>query len=109
MKYLFLLALFTFVAVLAYRRARPYIAAARRVLGVFRDAQRLSSDDRSGAPHPRPKRAGEKLARCRVCGTWLPASRALTLRNSPDAYCSHACLERAAAGEPAKKRAGRAS
>ena len=109
MKYLFLLALFALLVAFAYRRARPYIAAARRVLGVFRDAQRISSDDPAGAVPRRQKRAGEKLARCRVCGTWLPASRALTLRNSPDPYCSHACLERAAAGEPAKKRAGRAS
>jgi hypothetical protein len=108
MKYLFLLALFALVVALVYWRVRPYVAAARRFLNLFRDAQRITSDDPATAPR-RPARAGEKLARCRVCATWLPASRALTLRNSPDVYCSHACLERAAAGEPAKKRAGGAS
>ncbi|MCA1630825.1 MAG: hypothetical protein LC774_10910 [Acidobacteria bacterium] len=92
MKYFFVLSLFALLLALAYWRARPYIAAARRFLGVFRDAQRLSSDyQATGAPR-RPSRAGEKLARCAVCGTWLPASRALALRNSPDPYCSTACL-----------------
>ncbi|HVG28425.1 MAG TPA: hypothetical protein VM864_01760 [Pyrinomonadaceae bacterium] len=109
MKYLFVLALVSLLLALAYWRARPYIAAGRRLLNVFRDAQRLASDDPAASAPRRPNRAGEKLARCRVCGTWLPASRALTLRHSPDAYCSHACLERAAAGEPAKKRAGGSS
>jgi hypothetical protein len=109
MKYLFVLALFTLVLALAYRRARPYVAAARRFLNVFRDAQRLASDGHATAAPRRSTRAGEKLARCASCGIWLPASRALALPNSPDFYCSHACLERAAAGEPAKKRAGRAS
>jgi hypothetical protein len=109
MKYLFVLALFLLVVALAYRSGRPYIAAARRFLNVFRDAQRLASDDPATAPRRRAARAAEKLSRCAICGTWLPASRALTLRNAPDLYCSHACLERAAAGEPAEKRAGGAS
>jgi hypothetical protein len=109
MKYLLVLAIFLLLLALAYRRARPYIVAAQRLLGVFRDAQRLSTDDATtAATRRRPTRAGEKLSRCAICGTWLPASRALTLRNTSDLYCSHACLERAAAGEPAKKRAGRA-
>jgi hypothetical protein len=110
MKFLFVLALLAFLFALVYRRVRPYVTAARRFHNVFRDAQRLASDDQeTAAPRRQSTRAGEKLSRCSICGTWLPASRALTLRNSPDLYCSHACLERAAAGEPAKKRPREAS
>ena len=92
MKYLFALALLALLLALAYRRARPYVAAARRFLDLFRDARRLTSNDPVATAQRRPGRAGEKLARCAACGTWLPASRALTLRNSPDPYCSAACL-----------------
>ncbi|HEX8160552.1 MAG TPA: hypothetical protein VF538_01535 [Pyrinomonadaceae bacterium] len=106
MKYLLLFGLFVLAFTLIYWRVRPYLVAAQRFLGFFRDAQRIAPDDAGRAAPRRPARAGEKLSRCAICGTWLPASRALTLRNSPDLYCSHACLERAAAGEPAKKRAG---
>lgn len=109
MKYLFVLALFALLLALVYRRVRPYLIAARRFHNVFRDAQRLASNDPANAAPRRSTRAGEKLSRCSICGTWLPASRALTLRNSPDLYCSHACLERAATGEPAKRHAGGAS
>jgi hypothetical protein len=93
MKYLFVLALFLLVVALAYRSARPYIIAARRFLNLFRDAQRLSPDDTANAPQRRSStRAPEKLARCATCGTWLPASRALVLRTSPDLYCSPDCI-----------------
>lgn len=109
MKYLFVLTLLAFALALVYRRVRPYISAARRFHNVFRDSQRLASDDHTNYAPPRSTRAGEKLARCAHCGTWLPASRALTSRNTPGIYCSHDCLGRAAAGEPVKKRAGGAS
>jgi hypothetical protein len=95
MKYLLLLALFALVVFLVYRRLKPYINTARRVLGFVRDARNLSTDAPSAATK-RASRAGEKLLRCETCGTWLPISRALTLRGSANAYCSHACLERAA-------------
>ena len=106
MKYLFVLALLVLLLALVYRSARPYLVAARRLLDIFRDAQRLTPDDRGNAAPRRPSRAGEKLARCSICATWFPASRALSIRNSPAVYCSSGCVERAAIGEPAKKRAG---
>jgi hypothetical protein len=109
MKFLFILTLLAFAFALVYRRVRPYVNAARRFHHVFRDAQRLASDDHATAPRRQSTRAVETLSRCSICDTWLPASRALTLRNSPDLYCSHACLERAAAGEPAKRRSREAS
>ena len=98
MKYLFVLLLFTVVAFLVYWRLRPYIRAARRFLGVVREANRVrTSAAQSDLPRQnrRETAAAEKLARCAACGTWLPASRAVSLR-AGTTYCSHACLERAA-------------
>ena len=98
MKYVFILALFAAVAFLIYWRLRPYIRGLRRFLGVLRDVRRM----REGVPPggiPRqssPKKASnEKLLRCAACGTWMPASRAVSLRGGAT-YCSHTCLERAA-------------
>ena len=98
MKYLLVLALFAAAAFLVYWRLRPYIRGLRRLLGVVRDVRSM----REGvAPGDLPQRsspkkaANEKLRRCAACGTWMPASRAVSLRGGAT-YCSHACLERAA-------------
>ncbi|MFL6257340.1 MAG: hypothetical protein ACJ74T_20205 [Pyrinomonadaceae bacterium] len=99
MKYLLILALFAAVAFIVYWRLRPYIRGLRRFLGVLRDVKRM----REGAAPPgsvpqqaSPKKAAnEKLQRCAACGTWMPASRAVSLRGGAT-YCSHTCLERAA-------------
>ena len=98
MKYLVVLALFAAVAAYAYWRLRPYIRGARRLFGALREVNRM----REGArPSDLPKQsrrkaaANERLLRCAACGTWMPASRAVTLRAGAT-YCSHACLERAA-------------
>jgi len=99
-KYLFVLAFLALVAFLVYWRLRPYIRAARRFLGVVREVNRVrtrTSAAQSDLPR-RPQRetaAAEKLVRCAACGTWMPASRAVSLR-AGTTYCSHACLERAA-------------
>jgi hypothetical protein len=101
-KYLFVLLLFALVIFLVYWRLRPYIRAARRFLGVVREVNRVRT---SAAQSDLPRRAAratadaERLVRCAACGTWLPASRAVSLR-SGTTYCSHACLERAA--DPAR-------
>ncbi len=98
MKYLVVLALFAAVAFLVYWRMRPYIRGVRRLLGVFREVRRMR-EGAAGAeparPAPTKKAAGEKLLRCASCGTWMPASRAVSLRGGAT-YCSHACLERSA-------------
>lgn len=98
MKYLFVLALFALVAFIAYWRLRPYIRGVRRLLGVVREVNRVHSaaaqSDMPRRAAPRPA-AGERLVRCAACGTWMPASRAVSLR-SGQTFCSHACLERAA-------------
>jgi len=105
-KYLLLFALLAFVAVLLYWRLRPYIHFARRAFGFVRDVRRLSRQDLPGPAPRRAASAGERLVRCSSCGTWLPASRALAARSSPEAYCSADCLERSARGESRPRAVG---
>ncbi len=100
MKYLVVLGLFAAVAFLVYWRLRPYIRGLRRFLGVLREMRRMSGGAVPGGfPQQQPsqpkKTANEKLRRCAACGTWMPTSRAVSLRGGAT-YCSHACLERAA-------------
>ena len=99
MKYLFILGLFAAVAFLIYWRLRPYIHGLRRFLGVLREVKRMREGAAPGGfpqQQSSPKKAAnEKLKRCAACGTWMPASRAVSLRGGAT-YCSHACLERAA-------------
>ena len=99
MKYLFVLALFAVAAFMIYWRMRPFIRGVRRFLGVLREVNRMSAGARGqDLPRRQQKSApGEKLVRCAACGTWMPASRAVTLRATGVSYCSHSCLERAAA------------
>lgn len=98
MKYLFILGLFAAVAFIVYWRLRPYIRGLRRLLGVVLEMRRMSAGAHPGLSQQQssPKKAAnEKLRRCAACGTWMPASRAVSLRGGAT-YCSHACLERAA-------------
>jgi hypothetical protein len=97
-KYLFIFALFAAVAFLVYWRLRPYIRGLRRFLGVLREVKRVREGGAPAGPPPQPgrkKAANEKLRRCAACGTWMPDSRAVSLRGGAT-YCSHTCLERAA-------------
>lgn len=106
MKYALILGLLAFAAVLIYWRLRPYLKMARHVLGAVRDVRRVSTTGQEppGRTVGRGRAAGEKLVRCASCGTWLPASRAVTLKAGAT-YCSSACLERAAAPGGARKSA----
>jgi hypothetical protein len=98
-KYLFVLGLFAFMAFLLYRRLRPYIRSVRRFLGVVRQMNRMSSGQAQPSDISRKRQtttaaSNERLVRCAACGTWMPASRAVSLRAGAT-YCSHSCLERA--------------
>lgn len=106
MKTLIVISLLAVVFLFLYWRLRPYLLLARRMLGIVREAQRMSVNQTS-AEFERPRRAEqhEKLVRCATCGTWTPSSRALSLRSSTLFYCSHECLERAAAPERRTKSA----
>jgi hypothetical protein len=106
-KYLIVLLLFAAVAFLVYWRLRPYIRGLRRFLGVVREMRSMQGGAAPGVSSRQvsPKRAAnEKLQRCAACGTWMPASRAVSLRGGAT-YCSHACLERAADSPRARKSA----
>ena len=98
MKYLFVLALLLVVAFAVYWRMRPFIRGVRRFLGVVREVNRMSANATQDLPRRQQQHApGEKLSRCASCGTWMPTARAVTLRATGVTYCSHSCLERAAA------------
>lgn len=102
MKFIIILLLLTAVLGFLYWRLRPYIRMARQFLGVAREMNRMSSrmSGTFGGEMPRhgerPGSVPEKLARCAVCGTWIPDARAVRLRSTNTTYCSHQCLERAA-------------
>lgn len=98
MKYLFVLALLAVVVFVVYWRMRHFIRGVRRFLGVVREVNRMSAGAREqDLPRRQQQSApGEKLVRCAACGTWMPASRAVTLRATGVSYCSHSCLERSA-------------
>ena len=94
-KYLLVFIFLAFAVALVYVRLRPYISIARRAFGFVRDARRMTGPDAAAPPRRTQGAGGEKLVRCAACGTWLPASRALNFRASPqEAYCSEECLER---------------
>jgi hypothetical protein len=97
LKYLFIVAVLTLLAMLLYWRLRPYIATARRVLGFVRDMRHMGASDPKDDARNSTGTSG-KLVRCQACETWIPATRALVLGRSQSAsnYCSHVCLERAA-------------
>lgn len=98
MKYLFVLALFAAVAAYVCWRLLPYIRGARRLFAALREVNRVRGGARPSDLPGQEKRkavANEKLVRCAACGTWMPASRAVSLRAGAT-YCSHSCLERAA-------------
>jgi hypothetical protein len=107
LKYLIVALILGAFFTLIYLRLRPYIGFARRVFGVIREARAVNAGQgmQGGSATAGRKAAGdERLVRCASCGTWLPASRALTLRATSSNFCSHACMERSA-GEAGTRRA----
>jgi hypothetical protein len=106
LKYLIVAAILGALLFLLYLRLRPYINAARRVLGVIREARAVNAGQQATDSMRQKKTVDERLVRCASCGTWLPASRALTLRSTTSTFCSHACMERSAVAEGARRTAG---
>jgi hypothetical protein len=108
LKYLIVAVILGALCTIIYLRLRPYINLARRVLGVVREARGMSAGGQSPDAAMRQKKttADERLVRCASCGTWFPASRALTLRATSSNFCSHACMERSAGAESAPRAAG---
>ena len=106
MKYLIVAIIFGALCTVVYLRLRPYINIARRVLGVVREARGMSAGRQTPDAMRRKRTGDERLLRCASCGTWFPASRALTLRATASNFCSHACLERSAGAESTQRAAG---
>jgi len=107
LKYLVVAVIFCALCAFIYWRLRPYINFARRVLGAVRQTRGMSAGQQTPDAMRRKNNAGdERLVRCASCGTWLPASRALTLRATSSTFCSHACMERSAGAESTPRAAG---
>jgi len=70
-------------------------------MGVARDVNRVVRQE-PAASSTQTGGTSDRLVRCNACATWIPASRAIKLRSSNAAYCSHACLELAAEGSKRK-------
>ena len=101
MKPLIILGILAVIFLLLYLRLRPFIRMAKQMLGMARDVNRVMKQEAV----PSSNQTGgtsDRLVRCNACETWIPASRAIKLRSSSAAYCSHACLELAAEGSKRK-------
>jgi len=105
LKYLIIFVLLLLVWALVSWRLRPYIAMARRVLGIVREAGRAANESTSGSVASNVSN-GQKLLRCATCKTWVPATRAVRLRSQTAAYCSNACLENAPTDINSRRAAG---
>lgn len=70
-----------------------------RLLAPFRDARRAfqqAYEQSNGPTQTAGPTTVERLIPCAVCGTRIPASRALRLPSLNGAYCSPACRDAAA-------------
>jgi hypothetical protein len=99
LKYLVIGAVLALLFIFIYSRLEPYIAILRKVFGVLRGTL-----DSAG---PSSRKAGSiktenKLVRCVVCGTWIPAERAIGSGTKLSAYCSRECMEKSAGGKERK-------
>ena len=106
MKYLIVAVILSAAFLIIYLRLRPYINIVRRVLGVVREARGMSAGQTMPNTVRPQSNDGERLVRCAACGTWFPASRAISLRSTSSNFCSHACLERSAGEESAQRASG---
>lgn len=104
MKFFILLIIFALVLAFIYARLRPYIRMARRVLGFIRDAKSVGTSQPANSTRSETNEV-KKLARCESCGTWVPATNALTLRSGLT-FCSNDCLENRSTAESAKRKFG---
>lgn len=106
MKYLLILLVVSLLFILLYRRLRPYLLMAQRMLGIVREVRRMGLDQSAQRAPRRKSASADRLVRCAACNTWIPASRALTSHTAAH-YCSSACLERSATPARQKRAGGR--
>jgi len=90
MKYLFVLAVVMFFAMLIAVRYRKQINAAIQVARLLRDAREGVKEIQPGSTRREPI-AAESLVKCAGCGTWVPENRAKRMRTG-DLLCSDECI-----------------
>ena len=90
MKYLFVLAVVMFFAMLIAVRYRKQINAAIQVARMLRDAREGVKEIQPGSTRREPI-AAESLVKCAGCGTWVPENRAKRMRTG-DLFCSDECI-----------------
>ena len=90
MKYLFVLAVVMFFAMLIAVRYRKQINAAIQVARLLRDAREGVKEIQPGSTRHEPI-AAESLVKCAGCGTWVPENRAKRMRTG-DLFCSDECI-----------------
>ena len=101
MKLLIIAALFALLLLLVYSKLYPYIKAIRKILGAARNMADASPNSR-GAFSGSAAKGDRKLVRCVVCGTWIPAERAIGVRSGASVYCSRECIEKPTASNKRK-------
>jgi len=92
LKYLILAAIIGLVLALLLRRLLPYFRMAQSFIKTIQQIK--SGVGPATASSARRQQAQENLVRCSVCGTWVPAARALGSSAQP--FCSDRCRQGAA-------------
>ena len=91
MKWLIILVLFVFLAMIFANRYRRQIKTA---LNIWKNFKKMPQTDKSSEKQIEPPNAKEvPLIRCAKCGVWTPQKNALNLR-SKTFYCSANCMQR---------------
>ena len=90
MKYLFVLGVMMFFAMMIAVRYRKQINAAIQVARMLRDAREGVKEIQPTSARREPM-ASAALVKCSGCGTWVPENRAKRLRTG-DFFCSDECI-----------------
>ena len=98
MKYLLIATVAALVFVFVYSRLRPYLQLIQKIVS----ALNVSASVGTSSPSQTINKNENKLVRCDGCGTWIPESRALTLKSGLTTYCSAECLEKNSGGKERK-------
>jgi len=84
LKYLLVIALLALLALLLYRKLRPYLSNLRQIINAIRQFQSAAVKQRGSDAK------SEKLVCCETCGTWIPAGRRLP-GSGDRVFCSVEC------------------
>src|SRR6266516_1708342 len=82
---------------LLLRRLLPYLRTARSILKTIQQVRQSSTAGRFNSVS-RKTPAQDRLVCCNVCGTWIPAARALASPSPQLVFCSDKCSAEARKG-----------